>query len=60
MEPTSLDAYLRCSDVDALHAELKSRGAAIRQEPVTRFYKMREIEVVDPDGYLLCFAQDVA
>jgi catechol 2,3-dioxygenase-like lactoylglutathione lyase family enzyme len=60
LEPTSLDAYLRVDDVDALHAELVKRGASVRQEPVTRFYKMREIEVMDPDGYLLCFAQDVA
>jgi catechol 2,3-dioxygenase-like lactoylglutathione lyase family enzyme len=60
LEPTSLDAYLRVTDVDKLYAELTSRGASLRQEPVTRFYKMREIEIMDPDGYLLCFAQDVA
>jgi len=60
LEPTGLDAYIRVSDVDALHGELVARAVPIRTPPTTRFYKMREIELTDPDGYLLCFAQDVA
>src|SRR5262245_52952498 len=60
VEPGAIDAFLRVSDVDALAAELTSRGVHLTTEPVTRFYKYRELEVTDPDGYVLCFAQDVA
>jgi lactoylglutathione lyase len=60
IEPTSIDAFIRIDDVDAFAEELKKRGTKITTEPVTRFYKYRELEVADPDGYILCFAQDVA
>jgi catechol 2,3-dioxygenase-like lactoylglutathione lyase family enzyme len=60
VEATSPDAYFRIEEVEALHADLVSRKIAIRTPPITRFYKMREMEVTDPDGYVLCFAQDVA
>jgi lactoylglutathione lyase len=56
----AIDAFLRVEDVDALAAELIGRGVKLVTEPVTRFYKYRELEVADPDGYVLCFAQDVA
>jgi uncharacterized glyoxalase superfamily protein PhnB len=51
---------LRVEGVEALHEELKARGAKILQEPITRFYKMREIEVQDTNGYVIVFAEDVA
>ena len=60
IEPSSIDAFLRIDDVDAFAAELKGRGVPLLTEPVTRFYKYRELEVSDPDGYILCFAQDVS
>jgi catechol 2,3-dioxygenase-like lactoylglutathione lyase family enzyme len=59
VNPTGNDLYLRVDDVEALYGELRGKDARIIQEPVTRFYKMREIEVVDPDGYIICCAQDV-
>ena len=60
VEPGAIDAFLRVDDVDGLAAELKGRGVTLTTEPVTRFYKYREIEVTDPDGYILCFAQDLS
>ena len=60
LEPLGLDAVVRVDDVDALAAELTARGVQPLAGPVTRFYKWRELEVSDPDGYVLCFAQDVA
>ena len=53
------DAYLRVDDVGSLYAEFKSKGAKILRGPETAFYDMREIEVQDINGYVLCFGQDV-
>ena len=46
--------YLGCPELDAFHAELTGRGLAI-DSPRTSYYGMRQIEVTDPDGYVLCF-----
>ena len=54
------DVYLRTNDIEALHAEFKANGAKIIRGPETAFYEMREIEVQDLDGYVLCFGQDVS
>lgn len=54
-----LDAYLWVDDVDALHAELRASGADIVAPPITRVYGMKELDVRDRDGYVLCFGQDV-
>jgi uncharacterized glyoxalase superfamily protein PhnB len=50
--------YLRNSDVDAQYASLKDKVEVIK-EPVTRFYGMREWYMKDPDGYILCFGQEM-
>ena len=54
-----LDAYLWTDDVDALYAEFRQSGADIVAPPVVRIYGMKEIEVRDLDGYVLCFGQDI-
>ena len=46
-------------DVDALHAELVGRGAAIPRPPETFPYGMREFELDDPDGNRLVFGMGV-
>jgi catechol 2,3-dioxygenase-like lactoylglutathione lyase family enzyme len=56
----ALDAYVWVDDVDALHAELKSKAAKILEEPVLRFYKCYELVVEDLNGYVLVFAHDTA
>jgi uncharacterized glyoxalase superfamily protein PhnB len=54
------DAYVRCHDVDALYREFKTKGAQITREREVTFYQMKEFEVKDCNGYILCFAQDVS
>jgi catechol 2,3-dioxygenase-like lactoylglutathione lyase family enzyme len=49
------DVYVYVDDVDALHEELRSRGAKILNAPVHTEYGLREIRVRDPDGYVLAF-----
>lgn len=54
------DMYIRVGDVDAEMAALKNSGVTIDRGPATMTeYKMKEIEVVDPDGFRICFGQDV-
>ena len=55
----ALDAYIWVDDVDALYAELQQSGADIVGPPVLRIYGMKELEVRDLDGYVICFGQDV-
>lgn len=54
-----IDAYLWIDDADALYAEFQKTGADIAAPPVTRTYGMKEFEVRDRDGYVLCFGQDL-
>ena len=51
------DAYVNCRDGDLLYRELKARGAEITREPEVTFYEMKEFELKDSNGYLICFAQ---
>jgi catechol 2,3-dioxygenase-like lactoylglutathione lyase family enzyme len=55
--PGMWDAYLRVRDVEALRQELSEREVAIERGPERMSYGCTEIEVVDPDGYALCFGQ---
>jgi len=55
----AIDAYLWVDDIDALYAEFQQRQAEIVMPPTLRIYGMKELEVRDRDGYVLCFGQDV-
>lgn len=55
----ALDCYVRVDDVEALHVEFKERGADITLPPIVQSYGMKEIYVRDPDGYTICFGQDM-
>jgi uncharacterized glyoxalase superfamily protein PhnB len=55
----ALDCYIRVDDVEALYIEFKERGAEITLQPTLQSYGMKEIYVRDPDGYVLCFGQDM-
>lgn len=55
----AIDAYIWVSDVEALHRQLELGGANLLGPPVTRIYGLKEIEVRDLDGYLICFGQFV-
>jgi len=55
----SIDAYLWVDGVDALYEEFEANGADLCLAPTDRFYGLREIEVRDLDGYVLCFGQPI-
>ena len=40
-------------------ANFQQSGADIVMPPTLRIYAMKEIEVRDLDGYVLCFGQDM-
>jgi uncharacterized glyoxalase superfamily protein PhnB len=54
------DAYLWIDDADAYMAELKSRGVEIDRDICDREYEMRDFEIVDPNGYRLCFGHNIS
>jgi uncharacterized glyoxalase superfamily protein PhnB len=58
-KPEGIDAYLWVDDVDALHGAFQRAGADIVAPPQSRIYGMKELEVRDLDGYVLCFGEDV-
>ncbi len=51
--------WVGVSDADALHEELKGRGAVIRHAPTNYPWGSRELHVTDPDGHVLRFGSDV-
>ena len=50
---------VRVGDIANEMAALSAAGVRIDRRPRETFYEMREIEVVDPDGYRWCFGQDL-
>ena len=52
-ESTSL--YVFVHNVDSLHEEFVSKGVEIYTPIDTRDYGMRDFDVKDPDGYIICF-----
>jgi uncharacterized glyoxalase superfamily protein PhnB len=56
---TNTDLYVIVRDADALYAELTERGAETFGPPATEAYGMRDFQVRDLNGYVICFGQDV-
>ena len=54
------DMYLRTPDLAAEKAALERSGVAIARQPERTVYDMIEMEVLDPDGYRICIAQDTS
>ena len=54
------DAYVWVNDADALHDELLSKGARIARGLCTQPYGCRDFDVLDCNGYRLCFGHDVS
>jgi len=50
-------AYIYVSDVDALCAELKAKGAEIAREIEDTDYGCRDFDIRDRDGHLIAFGQ---
>lgn len=53
-------AYFHVDDVVALRAQLLERGVVGAGEVRVTVYGMREFELRDPDGNLLCFGVDAS
>lgn len=49
--------YVYVRDVDALHAELKAKGAKPRGEPISHPWGLRDFQVLDPEGNRITFGQ---
>lgn len=52
-------AYFYLEDIDAFCDQLLGLGVEVLRGPEDSFYGCREIEVADPSGNRLCFAQDL-
>ena len=53
------DAYVWVRDADALHAEFVARGATIARAICDQEYGCRDFDVLDLNGYRLCFGQNL-
>lgn len=53
-------SYLRVADVAAEKAAMKAAGVSIVRQPEPTVHDMLEMEIVDPDGYGIWYAQDTA
>jgi catechol 2,3-dioxygenase-like lactoylglutathione lyase family enzyme len=49
--------YVYVDDADALHAELRERGARVEGEPVDHPWGLRDFRVLDPEGNQITFGQ---
>jgi uncharacterized glyoxalase superfamily protein PhnB len=58
-ESIERDVYVYVGDVDSLYADLQARGANVVHPPRVAPYGLREIEVVDLNGYRLTFGEPV-
>ena len=53
------DAYVRVDDVALESFGLTDAGVPLASPLTKREYGMWELEVCDPDGYRICFGQDL-
>ena len=53
------DAYLWVRNADALHAEFVAKGATIARGLCDQPYGCRDFDVLDCNGYRLCFGQNL-
>lgn len=59
-DPHLWSAYVYVDDVEALHAELRERGAEIVQPPTDKGYGLRDVLVRGPGGHVLAFGQPLS
>jgi uncharacterized glyoxalase superfamily protein PhnB len=50
--------WISVDDTDALHEELLTKGARVRQPPANFPWRSRELQVEDPDGNVLRLASE--
>ena len=56
--PTGVRIFFWVKDVNALHEEVKKRGATIAVPIETRSYGIRDFSVDDPNGVMVVLGQD--
>ena len=49
--------YFYIEDLLKLYKDLKNKGIKV-SDPAVRFYGLKEVEVLDPDGRILIFGQE--
>lgn len=49
-----VEFFFICDDAGTIHADLSARGLRL-DPPRIAFYGMKQVFVIDPDGYRLCF-----
>ena len=52
------DAYIHVAGLDDLQSEFEAAGARISRHIEETVYGMREFDVTDPDGNVICFGED--
>ncbi len=55
--PVHTALYIFVHDVDDLYTDLNQRGVEILTPLGDRDYYMRDFDIKDPDGYILCFGK---
>lgn len=58
-QPESIDAYFWVQEVDGLYKDLVAKGVHTTGDPQVKPWGMKELYVRDPEGYWLCFGEDV-
>jgi catechol 2,3-dioxygenase-like lactoylglutathione lyase family enzyme len=53
------DAYIASDDPDALYSEFVGREVPIHREPANTTDGLRAFEIIDNNGYVLCFGRPV-
>ena len=53
------DAYVHASPLAALHDAYAAAGVTISRPVEETVYGMREFEITDPDGNVICFGEDM-
>ncbi|MEM8980901.1 MAG: glyoxalase superfamily protein [Pseudomonadota bacterium] len=52
-------AYFTVEDAEALSQDIRDAGGILSKDLHTTVYGMREFELTDPDGNVICFGADV-
>ncbi|MEM8975322.1 MAG: glyoxalase superfamily protein [Pseudomonadota bacterium] len=52
-------AYVHAVSLDELASEFESKGVRLTKPITDTVYGMREFEVTDPDGNVVCFGEDL-
>lgn len=52
-------AYVYVEDADALLTEFRAKGVTIEREIENTPYGLRDFDIRDPDGHIICFGHDI-